>query len=114
MKKKLYHFEIGFPKGLNTKLGVLDLFYTRHALNAARDDRYGKINLPRRINTDKAKAIEVEVTGYRVTKIVYRIHYNDKFDLVIVVGEECRVYTVWLNAKDDKHKTLDHRKYDRP
>lgn len=112
--KKLFHFEIGFPKGLNTKLGVLKLTYTKHALRAANNDRYGYINLPDAINTNNAKAIEVEITGHHVTKIVYRIDYNEKHDLVLVVGEACRVYTVWLNEKNDTHKTLDRTKYDTP
>lgn len=114
MAKKLYHFEIGFPKGLNTKFGVLELNYTRHALNAANNDRYGRVNLPRKINTDNAKTIEVEVTDNYVTKIVYRIHYNDRYDLCVVVGVECRVYTVWMNERNDGHRTLNRTKYDKP
>lgn len=114
MTKKLFHFEIGFPKGLNTRLGTLKLYYTKHAFRAARNDRYGRILLPDTLNTDKAKAIEVELTGRYVTKIVYRVGYNKNHDLVLVVGENNRVYTVWLNEKYDTHKTLDRTKYDRP
>jgi len=110
----LYHFEIGFPKGLITKFGVIEVTYKRHALNAAETDRYGRIDLPRTINTDTAKAIEVEVINRQVVKIVYRTKYNDDFDLILVLSRDASVRTVWLNSVNDKHKTLDRNKYDKP
>jgi len=110
----LYHFEIGFPKGLETKFGVIEVTYKRHALNAAETDRYGRIDLPRTINTDTAKAIEVEVINRQVVKIVYRTKYNDDFDLILVLSRDASVRTVWLNSVNDKHKTLDRSKYDKP
>jgi hypothetical protein len=115
--RKLYHFEIGLPRGLESnlkKIGIVELEYLHHARLAALSDRYGKIDLPNTINCTIAKAIEVEVIDNRVNKIVWRTRYNDRFDLVIVMNMDCTVRTVWLNTVNDRHKTLDRTKYDKP
>lgn len=110
----LYHFELGFPKGLKTKFGVVPVTYTRHAKQASMNDRYGRIDLPKTINTSKAKAIEVEIKKGAVTKIVYRTKYNTECDLIMVMSRDCSIRTVWLNKREDKHTTLDESKYVRP
>ena len=110
----LFHYQVGFPKGLITKLGTIDLKYTGHALKASKDDRYGAMTLPKRLNTNKAQAVEVEIIRGMVTKIVYRADYNQELDIVLVVNRDCLVYTVWFNRKDDDHSTLDESKYSKP
>ena len=110
----LYHFELGFPKGLKTDFGVINLTYTYHARKAAETDRYGYMELPVSLDTSEAKAIEVEVIDNAVTKIVYRIRYNSHLDMVLVVTNDARVKTVWFNKRNDKHKTLDTSRYTIP
>jgi hypothetical protein len=109
--KKLYHFELGFPEGLRTSFGVVSLKYTNHAKRAASNDRYGKINLPKTIDTNGAKCIEAEVTNGVASKLVYRVGYDEDLDIVMVLRSNL-VITVWFNKKSDKHKTLDASKYD--
>lgn len=115
MNGRLYHFEIGFPRNLNVRFGTLRLRYSHHARQAALNDRYGDIDLPEALNTNTAKVIEVEVIGDRVEKVLYRVSYNDDFDLLVaVMPRDSFVKTVWLNRRNDGHKTLNAAKYNRP
>jgi hypothetical protein len=108
----LYHCELGFPKNIPNNFGTILLDYSRHALEASQNDRYGTIRLPRTLDTEKAKLIEIEVIKGQLTKAVYRCEHCNKFDIVIVVIPNARkVKTVWLNRKIDKHKTLNRNKY---
>lgn len=113
---KLYHADLGIPQNAQTQHGQMLLDYSPHALSAALDDRYGNIvNLPKSIDTSKAQVIEVEMNGSKTTKVVYRIPYNEEYDLVMVLLPDRRfVKTVWLNKNTDLHNTLDTSKYDTP
>lgn len=108
----LYHFETGLPLSAELfKLGTVPLRYSKHARFAALDDRYGPIDLPETLNTNVAKVIEVEVTAGRVSKIVYRISYDDSMDIVFAISNGGMVKTVWLNMKDDTHMSLKINRY---
>lgn len=113
--EKLYHREIGFPKGADLPPGfspVVRLRYGPHALDAAKSDRYGRLHLPPVIDIRKGDLFEVGVTGNTVTKMAVRMPYDEKIDLIIVFGpKDGFVRTVWANAKGDKHRTLDRAKY---
>lgn len=109
----LYHFQVGFPKAVVYIHGVLDLTYSRHALEARLNDRYGVVLLPKQLDVETAKLIEIEVEGNVVVKAVYRIPLNAECDLVLVVGRDGFVRTVWLNRNNDVHRTLDRSKYRR-
>lgn len=115
-ERKLYHADLGIPQNAKTQHGKMLLDYSPHALNAALDDRYGNIvNLPKSIDTSQAQVIEVEMEGPKTTKVVYRIPYNEEYDLVMVMLPDRRfVKTVWLNKNSDLHNTLDTSKYDIP
>ncbi len=114
--RKLYHADLGIPQNAQTQHGQVLLNYSQHALDAALDDRYGNIvNLPKSLDTSKAQVIEVEMQGSKTTKVVYRIPYNEEYDLVMVLVPDRRfVKTVWLNKNSDLHNTLDTSKYDIP
>lgn len=114
--QKLYHSELGIPPNAKTNHGQFLLDYSNHALEAAQDDRYGNIiNLPKSLDTSKAQVIEVEMSGNKTTKVVYRIPYDEQHDLALVVIPDRRyVKTVWLNKNTDVHNTLDASKYDIP
>jgi hypothetical protein len=110
---KLYHFQVYMPD-LPLNFGKQRLNYSNHALNASRDDRYGDIQLPTFIDTNTAKIIEVEIQNDRyLTKVVYRVPYSETHDLIVVaIPERWFVKTVWLNAKSDKHQTLNKNRYE--
>ena len=56
----------------------------------------------------------VEIVQDRfLSKVVYRVNYSDTHDLIVVViPERWFVKTVWLNAKSDKHQTLNKNRYE--
>lgn len=113
----LYHKQIGFPKTLN----LLDLYnlnvqYSNHAKTASQDDRYGSIAVKSTVSFSKNEIIEVETSdNKKISKVVVRIPYSSDCDLVMAIEmENTMVKTVWLNQKNDAHRTLDRNKYDNP
>ncbi len=114
----LYHKDIGFPDDIHLPRGfspVMNLRYGTHAQKAAQDDRYGKMNLPHRIDVRTGETIEIGVVNKTVTKMVIRFSYDDKLDMVMVIMPESSfVKTVWFNEKTDKHHTLNRSRYADP
>lgn len=114
LQNGLFHKDIGLPIASNRIIFHANLNYSNHALRAANNDRYGKINLPRILNTklDNVTLIELETRNGKPYKGVYRLPHCEKYDIVIVVLYETRlVKTVWLNSNTDKHGTLNKSKY---
>lgn len=117
--QKLYHKDIYMPAEIDRALtnaanrgATIELKYSGHAINASKNDRYGKINLPKTLNTAEATFVEVELTGRAITKVVYRVRHDSRNDLVIVVMIQTGlVKTVWLNSRTDKHSSLKTWKY---
>lgn len=116
IKNGLWHKDIRIPAEAYQQIKAqpvdVVLSYTFHALEASQTDRYGKIELPATINWSDAEVVEIEVVAGKVFKVVARLHHDSKNDLVIVVLlNGYKVKTVWLNRKNDKHRTLDISKY---
>lgn len=109
----LYHKDIYLPE-IKKENKPVKLHYTHHAIEASKSDRYGQINLPEKINLIEWDLVELETddkTG-NIQKIVVRKNYSKIHDIVLVIiPSTCRVKTVWLNTKNDNHKTLDRKKY---
>jgi len=115
----LYHTEIGFPRNFQPPKGTHKLQYSRHALEATLDDRYGKIPVLNQINVDKLQLVELGVQDRRVSKLVYRGRLDQERDMVVVVipkpnGQPWFVKTVWINLQSDAHKTLNRARYTDP
>jgi hypothetical protein len=106
---KLFHKDIYLPAFLGD-LNVyrpMSVMPTRHALEAS---LLRGFRAPRTIPAG-ATVIEVEVGSHgSIDKIVYRFGFDKTNDLVAVVRGN-RLITCWLNAKADKHSTLDRTKY---
>lgn len=114
----LFHYQLGFPARAKLRFGTLNLVWTKHALSECSADRYGIINPPQTLDTEKAQVIEAELHkndyGHSLwtEKVVYRIPYTETKDMVLVViPSSGRVKTVWINMKEDMHRTLDGSKY---
>lgn len=109
----LYHREVYLPSELlNLKQVTKVISPTAHALKAAAEDRYGKITIPNSVTFSGANIIEAEVVGGRLVKILIRISYDEKRDLLLALSvPEWRAKTVWFNLKSDLHHTLDRSKY---
>lgn len=109
---KKYHIEIHMPKtALELQFAAL-VRYTRHALNAAQGDRYGKIDLPKVFDSRKASLIEAKYQGEKIWRTLWRQPYNEELDLNIVIEPDtAKVITVWLNRHDDQHASLREEEY---
>lgn len=109
----LYHAEIGLPANFQAPRHVIRPRYSRHAVEAAQSDRLGTVELPATIALREAKVIEVGVANGRVSKILFRVSYNDTLDLcfVVIPGGSWFCKTIWLQEKSDLHKTLRRERY---
>jgi len=113
MNSYLFHAEVFMPERFRRPIFEGRLRYGAHALSEATRDRYGDIPLPEFFEACKAKLIEVEfdVDHNNVCKQVWRQPLDDKRDIVLVMGRDGFVRTVWVNLRTDKHRTLDRAKY---
>lgn len=110
---KLYHRDIGFPKGIILPTGRIQLTYTKHAIEQATLDKYGAFDILDSVFIKESEIFEIEVTENKVTKIALRTEYDDECDLVLVIRGKT-VITQWLNIATDKHITLKRQNYSQP
>lgn len=115
----LYHNKIFVPANITKRIQfilgkVIPLTYSGHAINAAQDDRYGTIDLPKAIAIESVSQvfeIETDSAGL-IVKMGIRVPHDSINDLVIILSVNTQtVKTVWLNRKSDAHKSLDRNKY---
>lgn len=110
--RNLYHYKLGIPDYLQVRFGVISLKYGQHSMEKAYERAGKTFKVPAKLNTDSAKVIEVEETNRITTKVVYRIPFDNRDDLcIVIIPQTCQVKTVWLNSIDDKHYTLNERPY---
>lgn len=110
---KLFHKDVFAPAVFFASPGVMRVRYSRHAVQAAADDRYGDLSnvLPAYVDIDECEIVEVEVADNEITKRVVRLPVDGELDLVLVISADGYVRTVWGNTANDKHRTLDRSKY---
>lgn len=114
----LYHADIRLPDLYRSPAHRVNLQYSRHALKACQDDRYAKsIPVFDSIPLQCFETVELGVnpaTG-RIEKYVMRGHWTTDLDLIFVLIPSLTsawfVKTVWINERNDSHKTLDRSKY---
>lgn len=112
----LFHKDVRLPEWFRLPARTVNLVWSKHAAAACLDDRYGLLEVCPVLNLGQCETIEVEVTDNWVTKLVLRTAWDDEHDVVFVVIPRPAhghyfVKTVWLNHKNDTHRTLDRSKY---
>lgn len=111
----LFHKDIRLPKNWRLPNVQVDLAWTQHAYRAAADDRYGLIEPYPVLDLSYCETIEVELDGCKVLKLVLRAQWDDDHDVVYVVipngSKPWTVKTVWMNERNDTHRTLDRSRY---
>lgn len=116
---KLYHKEIGLPPIVKNLINrQFKLCYSPHAKHACINDRYGIINKPPfNLILNENNIIEAELNELGgIVKIVVRLPYDVRFDIALAIIPDfdiAIVKTVWLNEKNDGHKTLDKNNYEK-
>lgn len=115
-----YHKDVWFPPTLTLPRGftpVISLTYGSHAREEAMAEKYGLLNLPRRIDVRKAEIFEVATDDDSnvINKMCVRMPHDDKKDIIIVIMvPQGFVKTVWANLKTDRHRTLNRANYVNP
>lgn len=111
----LFHSEIRLPDGFVAPTARVRLLWTKHADRARRDDRYGMIPRFETATLGNLRVIEVGMENGRIAKILFRGQMNADLDVCMVLMPTTRtswtVKTVWINERNDSHKTLDRSKY---
>lgn len=110
----LYHSEIYVPESVRRQFPALPiaLKYSYHAIEASTTDRYGSMPQLNKIDPAKATVIEAETDNGKLIKLVYRTRLNNFLDVcVVVLIATGFVKTVWFNAHNDQHVTLNTFKY---
>jgi hypothetical protein len=46
-----------------------------------------------------------------IIKACYRVKYTQTMDLILIIGQQKNIITIYLNTADDKHETLDKNLY---
>lgn len=118
MAEVLYHPEVYMPKN-SRPLGHVRVSYTKHAMKAANDDRYGGIPTPHILDLSGFSLVELAQEDGRDTKYVLRGALDSDRDVVYVLRYNVGsrgirnyfVVTMWINLNSDKHRTLDRSKY---
>lgn len=114
MAPLLFHKDVYLPEHARLPVYQGALTLSRHARNVtAGDGVEDAIPLPKEFTGEGATLIEVELdarTG-QVTKQVWRQHLDAKSDLCFPMLPGGFVPTFWVNAKSDKHSTLQRGKY---
>jgi hypothetical protein len=111
----LYHSDIRLPEGFRLPVQTVALDWTRHARQAAINDRYGTIPFWDTLDLGETEVIEVGLTGRKVEKVVLRTRLDNHYDVIYVLipngSRPWTVKTVWLNSRRDLHRTLDRSRY---
>jgi hypothetical protein len=55
--------------------------------------------------------IEYTIIDNDIKKVLYRLQYDEKSDILISVSNSGNIITLWFNSVQDKHKTLNTREY---
>lgn len=113
MATKIYNQAVYMPQTIvNIGRARYTPHYSQHAQEAAKSDRYGLINLPVSVVFSGSDIIECEVIDNTLNKIIVRVSYDNKNDIILVMlikSDSLFVKTVWLNSKSDNHRTLKNR-----
>lgn len=111
-----YHTAKGLPDIL-LPTGVFPLTYSTHALERTRAKGIWQHRLPAFLDTSNAELVDIEVQDQQVTAAAYRQHWTQQKDLVLacqVNQQPWLVRTLYINAKQDRHPTLNLDPYCTP
>lgn len=112
--ESLYHADIFIPDWFTMPTERATLTYSRHALYASNNDRYGAIPVFETIPLSAFTLIELGVTEDKASKIVVRGKFDEERDVIFVLiprNGDYFVKTVWINLRTDEHKTLNRNRY---
>lgn len=110
--EQVFHKDaFGLPQGMPMPPHGMVLRYGQHSRDRMHEKGVDKppVRLP-----DKFELIECTYVNGKLTKWLVRFPYDQYDDLVVSITPDGFVCTVFVNAWDDPHKTLDKRRYTDP
>jgi len=117
-----YHKEVCFPEEYERDLEILtnelnnkDFRFSEHCLDNLKYRAIDIENLLRYIKTLELKKEWIfEYYTYKdeITKICYRVEY-ELYDFILVLTNQKKIVTIYINSKEDKHETLNKEIYTR-
>ena len=120
---KRYHKKVYFPFGSRTalrkftdKLNAIQWQYTSHALDNLKYRAIDKRNLLLFIKSlilDCSDVFEFYAIDNQIVKACYRIYYNEDIDIILVLSNNKKIITIYLNEKSDLHYTLNEAQYNK-
>jgi len=119
-----YHKKVYMPidsrkqlQDFTDRLNTMNWAYSRHCLDNL---KYRAINLSEALNFIKGLKLEAyTIFEYYTTdigdilKVCYRVKYSQGVDIILVVGVNKNIITIYSNIKEDKHFTLKKELYTR-
>ena len=124
---KRYHREVYTEAKHWARLGALtEVFngmkwqYTGHCLDHITTsgrvvDIEGLLRYIKGVKLDPGQIFEyyLDDTSEEVIKVCYRLPYMKDIDLILILGEEKQIITIYINSREDKHYTLKKELYTR-
>lgn len=117
-----YHIKVYMPNNIKSQLkrftdnlNTLKWQYTAHSIDNIKSRWYNISDILSFINKTilKEKDIfEVYIFDNKIIKACYRIKYNS-YDIILVLNDNKKIITIYMNNKDDEHITLNRSLYQR-
>lgn len=108
---KLYHADVGFPEGWVKPSEMIEVRYSRHAKDRARENR---VPILREVDLDKCQLVEATIENKETKAVVVRLSHDGWRDMCLAISMDGCVKTVWVNLKTDNHVSLNRAKYTKP
>ena len=126
-KMKRYHREVYTEAKHWERLGALtEAFnnmrwqYTGHCLDHIKTsgrviDIEGLLRYIKGVKLEAGQIFEyyLDDKGEEIIKVCYRLPYIKDIDLILILGEEKQIITIYINSREDKHYTLKKELYSR-
>lgn len=105
------------PELARYSLGTVSVSWSHHAKERAQEKSVPRVTC---LNVALGTIVETETDSRnKILKLVVRVSRDAKSDAVYVIVPDVhsrgvwRIVTVWVNGKDDTHKTLDKSRINR-
>lgn len=118
-----FHKKVYFPKDAIEKLGAFSgklnkrtWRYTKHSLESIKNRAVDMTAILQWIKARVKLKVE-DVFEYAddgkdfIFKACYRVNYNSDLDIILVVGSDKQIITIYYNFTKDKHTTLNEKIY---
>jgi len=103
-------------KAFTERLNALNWAYTGHCLDHIKSraiDIEGLLLFIKDIKLCSEQIFEfyLDEQTRDIVKVCYRISWLKDLDIIIVIGEDKQIITIYLNSKEDEHFTLRKEQY---